>query len=124
MLKLIPFGLMVALVQPAGATWRPEYSQLDPALRQWYRDQRNPKTTIPCCSEADGAQAQEDIRQDSYWVRFEARGIDSGWMEVPADSVLKTPNLHRRPVVWWYFDGGIVSVQTLKIQCYAPGPGL
>jgi hypothetical protein len=99
-----------------------QYSQVDPAVRQWFRNQVSPKTKINCCSEADGAYAEEDIRAGHYWVRFTAKSYDgssevqSEWMEVPDDVVINDPNRNGAPVVWWHyldFD--------LKIRCYAPG---
>jgi hypothetical protein len=132
---LLAVGLLVMflLMAPfaAIATWRPEYAQLSDQERQWFRTQRVPGKGYTCCSEADGAQAQEDISGEHYRVRFTARRHpsidmtqfveeDSGWMDVPDEAVIREPNKHGSPVVWYYWKAGA----TLTIRCYAPGPGL
>lgn len=97
------------------------------ADRDWFRSQRVPGKGYSCCSEADGAQAQEDIRGEHYRVRFTARRYadgsfedeDSGWVDVPDDAVIREPNRHGVPVVWYHWVGLV-----LKIRCYAPGAGL
>jgi hypothetical protein len=111
-----------------------QYAQGDPAIGRWFREQRSPKTHIPCCSEADGTKAREDIRGEHYWTRFIAaqtqiydaesgrmlpgEEVDSDWMEVPDDVVIHGPNLNGAPTVWYFFENG-----ALKIRCYSPGPG-
>ena len=109
-----------------------QYAQGDPAIGQWFREQRSPKTHIPCCSEADGTKAREDIRGEHYWTRFIAQAhegsgvknspvggeVDSDWMEVPDDVVIHGPNLNGAPTVWYFFENG-----ALKIRCYSPGAG-
>ena len=125
---------------PAAATWKPEYAQLSDQQRQWFRSQRVPGRSYSCCSEADGAQAQENIVGGGYRVRFTARRSastdptqvteeDSGWMDVPAEAVIHEPNLHGLPVVWYWWKperslAGAPSSFTLTIRCYAPGAGL
>jgi hypothetical protein len=118
MIKTLVLMLVVSV------TWKPEYAQLNPELRQWFRDQKNPTTKVPCCSEADGSQAREDIRGEHYWVRFEARGIDSEWMPVPDETIIRGANRNGAPIVWWYFDNGVQNLANLRIRCFVPGPGL
>jgi hypothetical protein len=120
--------ILLALVSSAAnVTWKPEYAQLSNQERQWFKDQKNPKTQVPCCSEADGAQAQEDISNGHYRVRFVARtftsapDVDSGWMDVPDEAVIQEPNRHGSPVVWYYWKQGSNSPLLLMIRCYAPG---
>lgn len=119
-------GLAVGLASPALSRWREEYASLDPQDSQWFREQRNPKTQIPCCSEADGTFAEEDVRGEAYWTRFEYKRRDgtspeysvrSEWMEVPEGAVIKDkPNRHGAPTVWWFYVDGRVG-----IRCYSPG---
>lgn len=98
------------------------WSQLDPAKREWFRNQIVPdgrhKGQI-CCNEADGVDAQEDIRGEKYWVTFTANGKEIPWMEVPDEAVIRGPNKYGTPVVWFWFENGEV-----KIKCYAPGSGI
>lgn len=102
-----------------------QYAQLDPAIGKWFRDQKVPGTSRSCCSEADGASAEEDIRQGKYWVRFTAKQyndgappieIDSGWMQVPDEAVIDNePNLNGGAIVWWGWQ------DRLFIRCFVPG---
>lgn len=118
------FGILIStLVDRAiGRELYPgQYAQVDPATREWFRSQRVPggeRVGQSCCSEADGTTAEEDIRGDHYWIRFQARGIDSGWMQVPDEVVIHEPNRHGAPVVWWFYNNGKPA-----IRCYAPGSG-
>lgn len=105
-----------------------QWAQIAPAEREWFRTQKAPNSGIPCCSEADGTYAEEDIRDGHYWTRFAWRyspdglkpeqEMHSDWMQVPDDVVIRTPNRHGAPVVWWVKDS------QLRIRCYAPGSGL
>jgi hypothetical protein len=91
-----------------------QYSQVSPSVRQWFRDQKSPKTGMICCTEADGSEAQEDIRNGHYWTTWPA--VAPVWYEVPDEVVIRDPNLSGHPVVWVYYEQG-----ELKIRCYAPG---
>jgi hypothetical protein len=110
-----------------------QYAQVDPGIRQWFRDQKSPRTGIPCCNEADGAYAEEEIRDGHYRARFtwrscfarECHDIDSGWMDVPDDVVIHDPNRRGAPVVWWYRGSSRDPENpTVGIRCYAPGSGV
>jgi hypothetical protein len=110
-----------------------QYAQVDPAIRQWFRDQKSPRTGIPCCSEADGAYAEEDIRDGHYRARFtwrscyarECHDLDSGWMDVPDDVVIHDPNRRGAPVVWWFRGSSTDPTHpAVGIRCYAPGSGV
>lgn len=108
-----------------------QWAQVDPAERQWFREQAvpaGPQKGMSCCTEADGTYAEEDIRGNAYWARFEYRTWNSAignyapaqseWMRVPDDAVIHSPNRHGAPVVWWY-----TSENMVKIRCYSPGAG-
>lgn len=106
---------------------KPDYSDKPLSIRKWFRDQKSPKTGQVCCDEADGGQAQEEIRNGRYWVSFCIVGDSkagtcarsSGWIEVPDDVIIRGPNLAGHPVVWSYFENGVA-----KIRCFAPGAGI
>lgn len=40
------------------------------------------------------------------------------WMQVPDEVIIREPNRHGAPVVWWMIRDGDVA-----IRCYAPGGG-
>lgn len=119
----------------AQARWREEYAQISPQEQKWWREQKNPQTHIPCCSTADGTYAQEDIRAGVYWTRFQYEVTltgqdetsrkeerDSGWLEVPKDSILDTtPNMHGAPAVWYGINYPTGGTPVVFIRCFAPG---
>jgi hypothetical protein len=109
-----------------------QFAQFSEPDRDWLRNQHSPATGINCCSEADGALAEQDIRGGHYWVRFHWRNwnaaslqwedLQQDWMEVPNEVVIHDPNRHGAPVVWWYpsYPGGGTTAAA-KIRCFAPG---
>ena len=112
---------------PTDPNWRPtkpSYDHVPPDIRQWFRDQQEPKSGLSCCNEADGGQAQEEIRNGKYWASWCLVGNSqtgecarsSGWIEVPDDVVIQGPNRAGHPVVWSYLQGG-----KHIIRCYSPG---
>ncbi len=113
---LILSSLLTTVAQARDPDGR--YSQVDPKLKKWFEEQTIPGTNRSCCSQADGATAEEDIRGNDYWVKFEAEGFVVGWMKVPASAVLDTPNLRGVPVAWW----GKGEEGEIVVRCYSPGP--
>ncbi len=101
-----------------------QYKDVTKDVQEWFRSQRNPKSGAHCCTEADGVYAEEDIRNDRYWVRFDACNLSTGctktgWIPVPPDAVIYDANRNGAPVVWWYIEGG-----QYRVRCYAPGAGI
>lgn len=109
-----------------------QYSQLDPAVRKWFRNQTSPKTGGNCCSEADGTYAEEDIIGGHYWTKFSWHHFENShmvelttaWMQVDDDVVIHDPNRHGAPVVWWAWQSGFGADAKVQIRCYAPGGGV
>lgn len=131
MLRLAALTLLLATSALAREQWPGQWASVDPATGEWFRSQRNPKTNVPCCSEADGAEAQEDVVDGHYRVRFVAtrdtsgapRATDSGWMDVAPEAVLTGPNRNGAPVAWWYW-ASESGVAVLRVRCFAPGAKL
>jgi hypothetical protein len=130
-LAALALVLWVSTPSPARTLYPGQYAQVDPAQRQWFQSQEVPAGAAKgssCCSEADGATAEEEIRGDHYWVRFTYKrwnsttkmydDADADWMQVPDDAILPT-NHNGSPIVWWWIVGG-----DLKIRCYARGSGI
>jgi hypothetical protein len=109
--------LLLVLCISALARDNGQYENVAPDVRQWFRDQKSPKTGMICCSEADGSEAQEDIRNGHYWTTWPA--VAPTWYQVPDEVVIKDPNKVGHPVVWTYYERGEV-----KIRCYVPGGGV
>lgn len=115
--------ILLSSVAQARELYPGQYAQVDDATREWFRDQRNPTTKIPCCSEADGTYVEEDIRDGHYWVRFDKTGGE--WREVPDDIVIHNPNRNGAPVVWYYYTTPLGSTErSINFRCYSPGSGL
>lgn len=93
------------------------YPNMSTAQLEWYRSQKIPggqhKGAI-CCNEFDGVDAEEDIRDGSYWTRW-LPGQE--WMRVPQEAIINGRNPNGTPVVWFgrHMDG------QLSIRCYVPG---
>ncbi len=118
--------------------------------RDWFNRQQVPAGPMrgqSCCSNSDGVQAEEDIREGVYWARFDiAMFNESGepimqehvtWMPVPAEAVLKgpfRPPAPVQPVVWWAGDWANIGEGKIKhrengqpvvhIRCFKPGAGV
>jgi hypothetical protein len=110
-------SLLLVMCLPALARDNGQYNNVSTEIRQWFQDQKSPKTGGLCCSEADGNEAQEDIRNGHYWTTWPA--VAPVWYPVPDDVVIKGPNKVGRPVVWTYWENGAV-----RIRCYSPGGGV
>jgi hypothetical protein len=110
-----------------------QYAQVDPATKQWFKDQQVPGKGYSCCSAADGTKADEDIRDGNLWTRFTYTRYDysvpgttttteerSGWMEVPDQAIIRDgkPNPMGGPVVWYYTEGSRGEI--VKIRCFKP----
>jgi hypothetical protein len=120
-----------------GRMWAQQQGLSD-AETQWFRDQKVPGTGMSCCNEADGTYAEEELRGDEYWTQFNFQrysysgGGDvgttivesSGWMKVPPESIIKAPNRHGAPVVWWSTKYDREAQKYVPwIRCYSPGGG-
>lgn len=125
MIRIIVAAVALLLICPAFARDFGQWAQIDQKTREWFRSQKNPTTGVLCCSEADGVYAEEDIRGDQYWVRFEAAGTKVDWMSVPPEVVIHDANRNGAPVVWWYWLADAQGSPTIvTIRCFAPGGGV
>lgn len=113
---LLPL-LLLSVAASARTLYEGQWAQVDPDTRKWYNDQMVPGTDPPvrCCSNADGDQVEEDIRDGKYWIRGAKL---PRWTLVPDNTVLVGPNKAGHPVVWL---AGDVDSGTILIKCYAPG---
>ena len=82
----IALALLVLCV-PALARDDGQYESVSPDTRRWFRDQKSPMTGALCCDEADGSQAQEDIRNGHYWTTWPA--VSPTWYPVPDEVVIR-----------------------------------
>lgn len=99
---------------PALAKDNGQYSQSNPATKDWFKSQRSPKTGVSCCDDSDGQQVTEEIREGEYWVSSDV--TKGEFIRVPNDIVLKGANVFGAPVVWWRYEGGKPIP-----YCYSPG---
>jgi hypothetical protein len=111
-----------------------QYAQVDPAVKEWFGKQRAPNSKIPCCSDADGTQADEERHDNAIWVQFtyiryvhaydgDVNGVPtktrSAWMQVPEDAIIRGgENPTGNPVVWYRTEGR--DGEVVKIRCYKP----
>lgn len=115
--------VLILLVAPALAHNDGRWNDVDPKIRQWLKDQRVPNGPFKgtsCCSEADGEEVQEDIRDGHYWIKG---GHFPDWTPVPDEAVIHGPNEWKQPITWWTLSGSWAQVPVV-IRCYAPGAGI
>jgi hypothetical protein len=138
---------LIALIPSAFADGRElypgQYAQVPPEIQEWFRTQKIPGTeSFPasCCSQADGVQGEQDVRNGQYWTRFviqyhdfdctqanDGACLDKGikteqidWVPVPANVVIhNSKNPYLNPVIWWLREEGMPN--GVRIRCYAPG---
>jgi hypothetical protein len=87
-----------------------QYSQVDPATRNWFHGLKN-STGLLCCEGADGIRLTDldwDYDGHGYRVRLDGKT----WEEVPNEAVLKMKNRAGYAIVWKY-NG--------NITCFLPG---
>lgn len=109
--------MLASLFSPTLARDNGQWKDIDPKVRQWFREQKSRQTGGYCCNESDGTYAEEEIREGHYWTRFEQS--NGKWIPVPDHVVIRDPNRNGAPVAWWFLESGI-----LQIRCYAPGGGV
>jgi hypothetical protein len=128
------FALMCALAKIALAGdptgyWAREIEAGRAPPAEWWHGLANKKQGL-CCSHADGLRLDNvdwDAKDGHYRVYF--RGvtiattvIPDGWVDVPDDAVVETPNKYGPAVVWpyiWMRNG----VEGAGIRCFMPGAG-
>jgi hypothetical protein len=128
---IVTGGFLLLPTAGHGRTLYPgQWAQVDPAERKWFNSQVVPSGSYKgssCCSSADGAYAEEEIRGEHYWTRFTyvyaGAEYDSGWREVPDNVVIHDPNRHGRTVVWYGVDDD-TGEASVFLRCFAPGGGV
>jgi hypothetical protein len=110
----LPTGLIVlslAMALPPRITVAEPPADADPALRPWFESLKQPGTGVSCCSISDCRPVQYRLANDGYEAL-----IDSGWIHVPEDRVLRhQPNPLGRAVL-------CRSPASGTIFCFVPGP--
>lgn len=104
----IAVGLVVAW-HAAHAQGKPDYSDVPPAVREWFRGVRAP-SGVPCCDIADGHRTTFETRGDEFWVPIE--GVMT---RVPPEVIVQhSRNPTGDAVVWWVKPVGYPIV----IRCF------
>lgn len=91
-MKHLPYGVLLTLTlftcDPlAFAVDRDGFGlTLTPEQREWVKNLRN-QNQIPCCDDADGYEAEWDLKDNHYIVRDPT----GNWIDVPPEAVI-TPN--------------------------------
>jgi hypothetical protein len=115
MSKLIVALLFVVAASPLLAHDRGQFAKLTPEMNAWFDALKSGRG--PCCSHADGTVVSDidwDTKDGHYRVR-----LDSEWIDVPDDAVIKEPNRAGRTMVWpmpFRFEGDAIT-----IRCFMPG---
>lgn len=129
LIVLVIIALLIGFLVP-GDIWARDldgkWAQSPPAVRKWLREQKQPGSGYLCCSEADGEQVDEEIRNGRYWIN--SKHTRGKWLLVPEDMVINSPNPHGRAIAWFRWVGDDGSTSTVprddlrpEVFCYAPG---
>lgn len=139
---LLPLTAVVSIASAHARELYPDqYAKVPPDIQEWFRSQKIPGTEGSCCSQADGVQGEQDVRNGKYWTRFtiEYHVFDctraneggclvtgtkterTGWVPVPDNVVIhNSKNPYLNPVIWWLREEGMPN--DVRIRCYIPGP--
>ena len=88
--------LCLLVVAPARATWKPEYADADPAVRDWYRSaELTPEAQKrfvfkTCCDHADVVKTRFRVsKRDGadVWEFWDETATPPGFREIPADII-------------------------------------
>lgn len=115
---MLTFLLAVAPASISMARDYGQYSDIDPATKNWVRGLKDKKGES-CCESADGhpAEYEWDVGSRGYRVRIEGQ-----WYPVPQEALIEEPNRLGYATVWywWEWDGGR---KIHHIRCFLPGAG-
>lgn len=99
----------LSMVLPALARDVGQFSQTDPARREWFNGLRSQSGAV-CCFDADGLDAEWGMIGSKFKVK-----IDGQWKIVPEEAVVTVPNRYGVSKVW-------VTPPNNAIRCFMPGP--
>jgi hypothetical protein len=96
-----------------------QYSDIDPATKNWVQGLKDKKGTS-CCETADGhpAEYEWDVGARGYKVLIEGQ-----WYPVPQDAVIEQPNRLGYATVWYWWEWELDGRKIHHIRCFLPGAG-
>src|SRR5262245_19664640 len=108
------------LASPVGATWKPEYANLQFEVQQWYRNAELTKAAQPrfpfkkCCDHSDVVKTKFNVNKTSagdewYWLDGEE------WRRIPDDIIHWNESAPTRLPTLFIYNG--------KETCFFPGEG-
>ena len=137
---LLPLiGLLVITFAQGRELYPDQYAQVPPEIQEWFRSQKIPGTQATCCSQSDGVQGEQDVRNGKYWTRFvieyrvyDCTGanpsgcLDKGikreqidWVPVPEHVIIhNSKNPYLNPIIWWHREED--TPNRVRIRCYLP----
>lgn len=93
MTRLAVIILALLLSYPAGARWKPEYTQLPQSVKDWYQNAelteaaRKRFNFIKCCAQADTVQTRFKVNKttgrDEWWYI----NHNGSWEQIPDDII-------------------------------------
>ena len=101
------------------------YAAANPKLHEWFQLLKPEGSSVPCCSDADGALVQDadwdTVKGPDGKSHYRVR-VNKAWVDVPDSSVITTPNLDGRTLVWGYpIQGWGANAGGYFIRCFMPG---
>lgn len=114
--------LCLLVVAPARATWKPEYADADPAVRDWYRNaELTPAAAArlhfkSCCAHSDVVHTRFQVNKTDHGDEWQWL-VDGQWRTIPPDIIHwgeSAPDgqatlfaIGDLPTCFWPPDGGI-----------------
>jgi hypothetical protein len=99
MFRALAGALALVCVVPVFAADKPDYQNVDPKIRDWFKGVHSPNG-VPCCDIADG--------HYTTWRKSEVAGydfdvpIEGQWVPVPKSTVVKNANNPTGDAIVWY----------------------
>jgi hypothetical protein len=107
-------GLLLGLLLATSAAAAPPDGPVDPALRRWFEQLRQPGSGMLCCSISDCRTRNYREQEGKFEVE-----IDGGWIGVPGNTVLRdAANPTQKAVVCYARKPDRVG--TVEIYCFIP----
>jgi len=95
---------------------KPEYQNIDPKVRDWFKSIHSPKG-VPCCDIADGHRTTwRGTSEGGYEVP-----IADEWRKVPPEAIVYNAGNPTGEAIVWYVKQG---ENTYHIRCFVPGGGV
>lgn len=121
-MKYLFFALFVSFFSliPLTASSHYDGPSFDPHIQNWYKSLKQPGTNVGCCDVSDCHNLESDhykVDKNGKWSIL----IDSSWIEVPENVILKhKKNPTGYAVACYYDSSGDGDAKSVYFYCFVP----